>query len=211
MVWGGGKVGWYGEEEEWDGMGRRRGVAKHAAILLFAVCLQALLPTLPAHTPETLGLNDFDVEGIRPVQRLVMWKAPPPLCAPQTEQANRKSGSWNLLYNVQEPQGEMLVFTLDQCATEALVGECIQSHTYRVSIPLTHLVPDILLTDLPQDLKVDYSQFEFNSKDPTSVLGRGGSGNTKMHISPVMMVQSLSSCMCSCVCNFLRICTFVLA
>lgn len=70
----------------------------------------------------------------------------------------------------------MLVFSLERCASEALVGDCIQVHSYRISVPLTHLVPDLLLTDLPDDMKVDHSQFDFNTKDPTNVLGRGGSG-----------------------------------
>ena len=68
------------------------------------------------------------------------------------------------------------MFTLEQCAAEALAGDYLLAHSYRVSIPLTHLVPDLLLTDLPNDMKVDHSQFDFNPRDPTSVLGRGGSG-----------------------------------
>eukprot|EP00731_Ephydatia_muelleri_P016582 Em0009g1006a len=122
------------------------------------------------------GLNDFDVEGICLVQRLVMWRVPTQLCPPEVEQTPRRSGGWNLFAGSQEPHGEVLVFSLERCAAEALAGDSIQVHSYRVRVPLTHLVPDLLLTDLPDDMKVDHSQFDFNPKDPANVLGRGGSG-----------------------------------
>ena len=59
---------------------------------------------------------------------------------------------------------QMIVFDLDACAADALKGDTIVCSDYNVRIPLHHLVPDLLLTDLPQQLRIDTSQFEFNPK-----------------------------------------------
>ena len=58
----------------------------------------------------------------------------------------------------------MIVFDLDACAADALKGDTILSTDYKVHVPLAHLVPDLLLTDLPPQLRIDTSQFEFNPK-----------------------------------------------
>lgn len=58
----------------------------------------------------------------------------------------------------------MIVFDLDACAADALKGDTIVCRDYSVRIPLRHLVPDLLLTDLPPQLNIDTSQFEFNPK-----------------------------------------------
>lgn len=95
----------------------------------------------------------------------------------------------------------MIIFDLDACAADALKGDTTVCSDYQVRIPLHHLVPDLLLTDLPQQLRIDTSQFEFNPKvrgqgvwwlvgvvleafvsvfvffqDPANRLGRGGAG-----------------------------------
>lgn len=59
---------------------------------------------------------------------------------------------------------QTIVFDLDACAAEALKGDTIISTRYNVRIPLHHLIPDLLLTDLPSQLKIDTSQFEFDPK-----------------------------------------------
>ena len=48
---------------------------------------------------------------------------------------------------------------------------------YDVHVPLSSLVPDLLMTDLPPNLIIDQSVFEFNPKDLSTRLGRGGAGN----------------------------------
>ena len=58
----------------------------------------------------------------------------------------------------------MIVFDVDACAADALKGDTIVCVDYNVRIPLSHLVPDLLLTDLPPQLRIDASQFEFNPK-----------------------------------------------
>ncbi len=50
---------------------------------------------------------------------------------------------------------------------------------YNVLVPLSHIVPDLLLSDLPKDLIIDTSLLDFNPKDPSTRLGRGGAGNTQ--------------------------------
>ena len=59
---------------------------------------------------------------------------------------------------------QVIVFDVDACAAEALKGDTIMCPDYNVRIPLSHLVPDLLLTDLPPQLRIDTSQFEFNPK-----------------------------------------------
>ena len=58
----------------------------------------------------------------------------------------------------------MMIFNVDACAADALKGDTIVCSEYKVRIPLRHLVPDLLLTDLPPQLNIDTSQFEFNPK-----------------------------------------------
>ena len=71
---------------------------------------------------------------------------------------------------------QVYIFQLEHCAAEALVGDTILCPDYKVRVPLHHLVPDLLLPDLPAALKVDTCQFEFNPQDPATKLGRGGAG-----------------------------------
>ena len=47
---------------------------------------------------------------------------------------------------------------------------------YNVHVPLSHIVPDLLLTDLPKEFIVNTSQLDFDPKDPSTRLGRGGAG-----------------------------------
>ena len=71
---------------------------------------------------------------------------------------------------------QLVTFQVDTCAAEALIGDTIICREYNVRVPLRHLVPDILLTDLPADLQIDQSQLEYNPRDPATRLGRGGAG-----------------------------------
>ena len=56
------------------------------------------------------------------------------------------------------------MFGLEACAADALKGDTVICSDYKVHIPLKHLVPDLLLTDLPPQFEIDTSQFEFNPK-----------------------------------------------
>lgn len=73
-----------------------------------------------------------------------------------------------------------MTFQLDTCAAEALIGDTIVCREYNVRVPLRHLVPDLLLTDLPSDFQIDQSQLEYNPKDPAARLGRGGAGGRSL-------------------------------
>lgn len=81
---------------------------------------------------------------------------------------------------------QMILFDLDACAADALKGDTVVCQDYNVRIPLRHLVPDLLLTDLPQQFIIDTSQFEFNPK----VEGNGcGSPDHKPVVGVVLKLM----------------------
>ena len=82
-----------------------------------------------------------------------------------------------------------MTFQLDTCAAEALIGDTIICREYNVRVPLRHLVPDLLLTDLPADLQIDQSQLEFNPKNSATRLGRGGAGGRSLETTPTTSVS----------------------
>ena len=137
-----------------------------------------------AHIPSSslsstpVGLNDIDVEGDWLVQRQVLWRVPDEVLDKQKKSdktGKKKRTPWGVC--PEEPRrGEMYIFALEICAADALTGDTILCPDYNVRVPLHHLVPDLLLTDLPQELRIDVSQFEFNPEDPATKLGRGGAG-----------------------------------
>ena len=55
-----------------------------------------------------------------------------------------------------------MIYPLEKCAAEALIGDTIECTEYNLRVPLSYLVPDLLLTDLPPHLTVEISQFQFN-------------------------------------------------
>ena len=57
---------------------------------------------------------------------------------------------------------QIVIYPLEKCAAEALIGDTIECTEYSLRIPLSYLVPDLLLTDLPPHLTVDIAQFQFN-------------------------------------------------
>ena len=86
---------------------------------------------------------------------------------------------------------QVFVFQLEHCAAESLLGDTILCPDYNIRIPLHHLVPDLLLTDLPTALKIDTSMFEFNPQDPATKLGRGGAGMCMLY--PVIKIVTCSN------------------
>jgi leucine-rich repeat kinase 1 len=121
------------------------------------------------------GLNDLDVEGEWLVQRQVLWKVPGELLQSRAGHKSRsRREQWSLFPDGE--QEELVMFQVDACAAEALIGDTIVCRDCNVRVPLRHLVPDLLLTDLPADLQVDQSQLEYNPRDPATRLGRGGAG-----------------------------------
>ena len=66
------------------------------------------------------------------------------------------------------------MYDLDACAADALKGDTVACMDYNVSIPLKHLIPDLLLTDLPAQFFIDISQFECNTKVSVNAGGREG-------------------------------------
>ena len=59
---------------------------------------------------------------------------------------------------------KVIMYDLDACAADALKGDTVVCSDYNVRIPLKHLIPDLLLTDLPTHFIIDNSQLEFNPK-----------------------------------------------
>lgn len=124
------------------------------------------------------GLNDIDVEGDWLVQRQVLWRVPDEVLNRQKKAekgSKKKRTPWGVSPEDSQ-RGEMYIFALEICASHALDGDTILCQDYNIRVPLHHLVPDLLLTDLPQDLRIDLSQFQFDPRDPATRLGRGGAG-----------------------------------
>ena len=65
---------------------------------------------------------------------------------------------------------------MEVCCSLALTSDTVVVKDYSVAVPLVHLVPDILLTDLPEELKIEHAEFTFNPEDPATRLGEGGAG-----------------------------------
>ena len=63
---------------------------------------------------------------------------------------------------------------MEKCAAEALIGDTIEYTEYSLRIPLSYLIPDLLLTDLPPHLIVNLAQFQFSPEVSTTyaVLSR---------------------------------------
>ena len=75
-----------------------------------------------------------------------------------------------------------MIYPLEKCAAEALIGDTIECSEYGLRIPLSYLVPDLLLTDLPPHLTVEISQFQFNPQVGVSERERergGGEGGER--------------------------------
>ena len=118
------------------------------------------------------------MEGDWLVQRQVLWRVPDEVLDRQKKAekgSKKKRTPWGVSPEDSQ-RGEMYIFALEICASHALDGDTILCQDYNIRVPLHHLVPDLLLTDLPQDLRIDLSQFQFDPRDPATRLGRGGAG-----------------------------------
>ena len=80
-----------------------------------------------------------------------------------------------------ESQTVCVVYPLELCCVWAFSCDTIVARKFNVSVPLDHLIPDILMTDLPKELQVESNQFQFD-QNPAFCLGRGGFG--KRHYKP---------------------------
>eukprot|EP00731_Ephydatia_muelleri_P005646 Em0002g1822a len=110
------------------------------------------------------GLNDFLEDNTPIVQREVMWEVPPQY---KRTTPTTRGGS---------PDCRMVLFPMEVCCSLALTSDTVVVKDYSVAVPLVHLVPDILLTDLPEELKIEHAEFTFNPEDPATRLGEGGAG-----------------------------------
>lgn len=117
----------------------------------------------------------MDMYGLPLVRRLI----PCPLCTDMMAQRNSMKRSVSMefpanFHAVQNPRPYN--FTLPTCATTALSFATIACpcHPNRV-VSLQHLIPDLLMADLPRHLMMDSSQFKFKPSEAQRI-GGGGSG-----------------------------------
>ena len=75
-----------------------------------------------------------------------------------------------------EAEEEEVDFMLEDCALQARKSKTIYNAEYQVNIPLEHLVPELLLTDLPEEFKMTKDSLEYNPEDFGTLLGVGGAG-----------------------------------
>ncbi|XP_077988443.1 leucine-rich repeat serine/threonine-protein kinase 1-like [Glandiceps talaboti] len=120
------------------------------------------------------GLEDRDHEGQLIVHRLITC----PVCmedmlTPQTPEVSGISTGSDM-FNLDPPQLEPCVFTVEKCAVVAVTSDEIicDAHPDR-PVPLSTLVPDLLLCDLPKKFMLDGTDLEF-SATRQSCLGTGG-------------------------------------
>ena len=147
--------------------------------------------------PVHLGLKSVDHLGSPLIEREAVWVVPPHLSQkPRNEEEEDSVSVWSQR-NVKD---EEVVFSLHECALRAYEGKRIHNPEYNVYVPLEHLVPELLLTDLPDEFKMDRNQLEVNLDDYSTILGAGGAGAVyrgKYVIKPLTFVLSFSDCVFS--------------
>lgn len=117
----------------------------------------------------------MDMYGLPLVRRFI----PCPLCTNMMTQRHSMKRSVSMefppnFHAAQPPRPYN--FTLPTCAATALNFETIACpyHPDKV-VSLQHLIPDLLMADLPRHLLVDPSQFKFEARE-SQRIGGGGSG-----------------------------------
>jgi leucine-rich repeat kinase 1 len=107
------------------------------------------------------GLTELDVYGVPLVQRFIPW---------QTNEAGSLSSPDSLSFEVKTH-----MFELAECAKAAAVGNIIKCPLDDSDVPLSDLVPDLMLSDLPPEMHIDTAEFDF-FPSPETQLGAGGAG-----------------------------------
>jgi serine/threonine protein kinase len=112
------------------------------------------------------GLKNTDAMGHVLFEREAVWVVPEHLKKrqPDPEEPGR------------EAEEEEVDFMLEDCALQARKSKTIYNAEYQVNIPLEHLVPELLLTDLPEEFKMTKDSLEYNPEDFGTLLGVGGAG-----------------------------------
>ena len=126
-----------------------------------------------------IGLIGADIYGQDLVQQQVLWKVSPQYSIKLQESDLEYATSWDLLLGPEAADEVHALFPLKLCCIQALSSDTIVFEKFNVRVPLDHLIPDILMTELPEDLTVDPSQFEFNPHDPAKLLGIGSAGENR--------------------------------
>ena len=123
------------------------------------------------------GLEDIDEFGEMMVQRMIpcatcalnLSNNDLPKYATDPEQLTQIS---NLMRNPEHVKQ----FPLTVCAMAALRCDKLQCDNHLDEpVLLVHMVPDLLLSDLPTSMVLDKAKFEFEANDETK-LGTGGAG-----------------------------------
>ena len=124
-----------------------------------------------------LGLEDLDEYGQMTVQRMI----PCPSCTTsfrqqQLSQYIEDNGKlFGLLHHLRNP-AFVHQFSLSVCALAAVGHDEIACEKHaEEAVALAHLVPDLLLSDLPPSLLIDRKQLDFQPTEKNK-LGGGGAG-----------------------------------
>ena len=100
--------------------------------------------------------------GVPLVRRFIPW---------HTDEAGSLSPTGNNL----SLEFKTHLFELAECAKAAAVGDIIKCPVDDSDVPLSDLVPDLMLSDLPPEMHIDTTEFDF-SPSPDTQLGAGGAG-----------------------------------
>ena len=114
----------------------------------------------------------MDHYGKSLIERDAIWVVPPHLKMKKACSPTEPDG--NAVIANQEDETED--FSLEDCALQARSSLTIFSHDYNTDVPLEHLVPELLLTDLPPELNMDVTHLQYDLEDYSTLMGVGGAG-----------------------------------
>lgn len=101
----------------------------------------------------------MDLYGDPLIRRFIPWKV---------DEAALPSGLVSL-------ENKIHLFKLTDCAKAVATGDTIQCPIDGSRVPLSDLVPDLMLADIPQDMHINTREFDY-SCTPENQLGAGGAG-----------------------------------
>ena len=131
------------------------------------------------------GLHNVDGDGRWLVQHQVLWMVPSQYT--RLSQQDRAQGISSRSPSSEELNAVCVVCLLEFCCAWALSHDAIIIKKFNVRVLLAHIIPDVLMMDLPKELKVEYNHFQFDPS-PSNCLGQGGFGKTHHPFQPVLVM-----------------------